>query len=104
MYSLGDMFGQIGGMDSILLTIGSIFMKILASKIYTTSLISAFYRIKNKANPESKVFPQNQREEIKDASNGQLYDLNNDEEFANKLDSTSNFRNFNFVKFKITLS
>ena len=66
--------------------------------------VSAFYRIKNKVNPKSKVFPQNQREEIKDASNGQLYDLNNDEEFANKLDSTSNFRNFNFVKFKITLS
>ena len=39
VYSLGDMFGQIGGMDSMLLTIGTIFMKILASKIYTASLI-----------------------------------------------------------------
>ena len=94
VYSLGDMFGQIGGMDSIFLTIGSIFMKILVSKIYTASLISVFYRIKSKVNSESKIYPNNQKKELKDVSDSQLDDLKNDEESSNKLELTSKFNIF----------
>ena len=42
VYSLGDMFGQVGGMDSILLNIGSFIVGIFSSKIYMTSLLTYF--------------------------------------------------------------
>ena len=47
VYSLGDMFGQIGGMDSILVSIGSLFMALFSQKIYAASLLSTFYQVRN---------------------------------------------------------
>ena len=47
VYSLGDMFGQIGGMDSILVSIGSLFMALFSPKIYAASLLSTFYQVRN---------------------------------------------------------
>ena len=43
VFTLSDLFGNIGGMDSILCIAAAIFVKIFSSKIYTTSLISNFY-------------------------------------------------------------
>ena len=39
VYTVGDMFGQIGGMNSILLSIGSIIVGTIATKIYMASLL-----------------------------------------------------------------
>ena len=47
VYSLGDMFGQIGGMDSILVSIGTLFMAVFSPKIYAASLLSTFYQVRN---------------------------------------------------------
>ena len=43
VFTLSDLFGNIGGMDSILWIIAFIFVRIFSSKIYVTSLISNFY-------------------------------------------------------------
>ena len=43
VFTLSDLFGNIGGMDSILCIAAAIFVKIFSTKIYTTSLISNFY-------------------------------------------------------------
>ena len=41
------MFGQLGGMDSILFIIFSMLIKNICSKIYTVSLLSSFYHVTN---------------------------------------------------------
>ena len=56
VYSMTDMFGQIGGMDSILVSAGSILVGIFSSKIFMSSLISTFYYVVSE-NQDSKVFP-----------------------------------------------
>ena len=56
VYSLGDMFGQIGGMDSIMINIGSIIVGIFSSKIFIASLLSTFYHVSSEQN-SSKVVP-----------------------------------------------
>ena len=46
-FTLGDMFGMIGGMDSMLWIIAIIFVRIFSSKMFMLSLISNFYSIKS---------------------------------------------------------
>ena len=56
VYTLGDMFGQIGGMDSIMATIGSIFVGVFSSKIFMESLLSTFYYVTSDRK-ETKIIP-----------------------------------------------
>ena len=61
------MFGQIGGMDSIMMSILSFLVGIFSNKIYTASLLSKFFHVISKQNvrrvigtqkkEESKIFP-----------------------------------------------
>ena len=60
-----DMFGQIGGMDSILVSAGSILVGIFSSKIFITSLLSSFYYV-NSEYKTSKVLPDRIIEESKE--------------------------------------
>ena len=50
VFTLSDMFGMIGGMDSILCILAAFFVKIFSSKIYMLSLISSFYNVKSENN------------------------------------------------------
>ena len=43
--TVGDLFGKVGGMDSILWIFALLFIKIVIKKIYLTSLISSFYNV-----------------------------------------------------------
>ena len=56
VYTVGDMFGQIGGINSILLSIGSFIVGAIATKIYMASLLSSFYHINSNKNIQ-KVTP-----------------------------------------------
>ena len=56
VYSLGDMFGQIGGMDSIMVSIGSIFVGVFSAKIFMESLLSTFYYVTSDRK-ETKIIP-----------------------------------------------
>ena len=62
VYTLGDLFGQVGGMDSILTSIGGILVGVFSTKIYMASLLSTFYQV-NKQD-SSKV--ENLKEERKE--------------------------------------
>ena len=66
-----DMFGQIGGMDSILVSAGSIIVGIFSSKIFMTSLLSSFYYVDSeyktsKVAPDSKIEENEENEEKKE--------------------------------------
>ena len=65
VYSMTDMFGQIGGMDSILVSAGSIIVGIFSSKMFTASLLSSFYYV-NSDQHQSKILPRIMNEEIKE--------------------------------------
>ena len=58
------MFGQVGGMHSIIFTIGAIIVGIFASHIYAHSLLSSFYLV-SKIKP-STIAPKKRIEESKD--------------------------------------
>ena len=45
VYTLGDLFGQVGGMDSVLTSIGGILVGVFSAKIYMASLLSTFYQV-----------------------------------------------------------
>ena len=45
VFSVGDMFGKIGGMDSMLWMIASFFVGLFSSKLYKFSLVSSFYNV-----------------------------------------------------------
>ena len=55
------MFGQLGGMDSILTMISSFFIGVFSSKIYTSSLLSSLYYISKEKS--FKITPKIKREE-----------------------------------------
>ena len=81
VYSMTDMFGQIGGMDSILVSAGSILVGIFSSKIFMASLLSSFYYV-NSENDSSKVVPDNKIEESKESiANKKLHKLDSISEF-----------------------
>ena len=65
VYSLGDMFGQIGGMDSIIANLGSIFVGVFSAKIFMESLLSTFYYVTSDRK-ETKIIPLIIEEETKD--------------------------------------
>ena len=50
VFSLWDMFGYIGGMQSIILTTTGFFVGIFSKNTYLISLLSSFYYIKNTQN------------------------------------------------------
>ena len=58
------MFGQVGGMHSIIFSIGAIIVQIFASQIYAHSLLSSFYQV-SKIKP-STIAPKKRIEEGKD--------------------------------------
>ena len=59
------MFGQIGGMDTILSSVGSIFAGVFSAKLYMASLLSTFYYI-NKNSSIKKIVPNKISEENKE--------------------------------------
>ena len=90
VYSLGDMFGQIGGMDSILVSIGSLFMALFSPKIYAASLLSTFYQVRNEGF-DNKIHSKELVEENKELqlSKLELKCRNQNVVFSNK--SAENF-------------
>ena len=81
VYSMTDMFGQIGGMDSILVSAGSILVGIFSSKIFMASLLSSFYYV-NSENDSSKVVPDSKIEESKESiANKKLHKVDSINEF-----------------------
>ena len=62
VYSIGDMFGQIGGMDSIMMSILSFLVGIFSNKVYTASLLSKFYHVNSKPKTRRVVVTKKQEE------------------------------------------
>ena len=62
VYTLGDLFGQIGGMDSILTSIGGILVGVLSTKIYMASLLSTFYQVNKQESSKVANFKEERKE------------------------------------------
>ena len=62
MYTLGDLFGQVGGMDSILTSIGGILVGVFSTKIYMTSLLSNFYQVNKQESFKVSNFKEERKE------------------------------------------
>ena len=75
VFTLGDMFGMIGGMDSILYIIALLFVRIFSSKIYIISLISSFYFVRSEQENPTVYKPRTFEEERKDS----VINLNQDQ-------------------------
>ena len=80
-YTVADMFGQIGGMNSILLSIGSFIVGTISAKIFMSSLLSSFYHVSlkediNKITPY-KVIEENKYVEKQNNLQNQAY-ISND--------------------------
>lgn len=58
VFSVSDMFGLIGGMDSILFIIATIAVKLVSSKIYVMSLLSSLYFVSDQQpdRPHDRLF------------------------------------------------
>ena len=54
VFTFGDMFGKVGGMDSMLCMIASFLVGVFSSKLYKFSLVSSFYDIVS-TEPYNKV-------------------------------------------------
>ena len=101
VYSFGDMFGQIGGMDSIMMSILSFIVGIFSTKIYSSSLLSSFYHVVSKPKP-SKVITIKKLEETKIIPLETLKKLKFDESEINFASNNHIFCKFililNFIK------
>ena len=101
VYSMSDMFGNIGGMDSVLWIFTSFFVGLFSSKIYMLSLVSSFYNtIVNK--DTSQLIKSNivLHEEVKQSHHQRINtqksfsdnfdNLSKDEKLWDELDKSSN--------------
>ena len=105
VYSMSDMFGNIGGMDSVLWIFTSFFVGLFSSKIYMLSLVSSFYNtIVNKDTSQQIKSNKFLSEEVKQSHHQRIntqklfsdnFDIfSKDEKIWEELDKSSNLPNF----------